>query len=74
MSQKEFNLWIEFFRLYPFDDFHRYYRPAAFIGAAMGADPVKALDWLQPDAAVDGYSLADINTFKAFGITPPIKE
>jgi len=74
MSQREFNQWIEFFKLYPFDDFHRFHRPAALVGASMGANPEKALEWLQPDPVLSDFSIADINTFKAFGIKPPIKE
>ena len=76
MSQAEFQRWFDFYKLYPFDDLHRYHRPAALISRSMsGADIGELLEWLQPreviEAAESGYSEADLNTFKAFGMTPP---
>jgi hypothetical protein len=70
MEQPEFLTWVEFFKLYPFDDFHRYHRPAALVSTALGGGDVKPrLDWLQPEPDVDGLSEADRNTLKAFGFT-----
>jgi hypothetical protein len=72
MSQAEFLAWVQFYRLYPFDDFHRYYRPAALVAHSMGGGDMKErLEWLQPDPTYSGYSQAEVNSFKAFGITPP---
>jgi hypothetical protein len=74
MSQAEFSQWIEFYKLHPFDDYHRYMRPAGLIASSNGADMAKALEWLQPDPAYNGFNEAEINTFKALGITPNVKE
>lgn len=74
MPRREFEDWREFYRLFPFDDFHRFYRPAAMTAGAMGgADPKDLLRWLQPDPAEDGWDEADLNTFAAFGMKPPMK-
>lgn len=67
MTQPEFLAWMEFFRLYPFDDFHRYHRPAAMVGASMSGDLQQRLDWLQPDPRNAGISEADVATLRAFG-------
>jgi len=72
MTRGEFLAWAEFYKLYPFDDLHRYHRPAAMTAAAMGGATVaERLDWLQPEPKAFDYSMADINTLKAFGFTPP---
>ena len=73
MTQKEFLQWVEYYKLYPFDDFSRYYKPAALIASSMGTETKKALDWLQPEVYDGDFNEADINTFKALGITPPVK-
>ena len=74
---------MEYYKLFPFDDMHRYHRPAALIAASASnldresfAGGVKArIDWLQPEPASEGregtYTQADLNTFAAFGIKPP---
>lgn len=68
MSQIEFLAWIEFYRAYPFDDFHRFHRPAALISQSMvGGDMQAQLNWLQPDPANAEMDEADMNTLKAFG-------
>ena len=76
MSLAEFARWAEFYERHPFDDLHRYHRPAALISRSMsGADIGELLEWLQPkeiiEAADSGYSEADLNTFKALGMKPP---
>jgi hypothetical protein len=75
MPRPEFLWWVEFYKLYPFDDFHRYHRPAALasIAGATG-DRVsetlqKRLDWLQPDPRNADLSDADMATLRAFGFT-----
>ena len=70
MSQREFVQWVEFYKLNPFDDYHRIYKPSVLIASSMGAKAKEAMDWLQPDPAYDGMSEADRNIFEAFGITP----
>ena len=64
--------------MHPFDDLHRYHRPAALISRSMsGADIGELIEWLQPreviEAAEIGYSEADLNTFKALGMSKPPK-
>mgnify|MGYP000148990265 CR=1 FL=1 len=40
-----------------------------------GAGPVlDRLEWLQPEPKVEGYTDADLNTLKAFGFKPPVKD
>jgi hypothetical protein len=73
MPQPEFLEWMAFYRLWPFDDFHRFHRPAAMVAnaAAGGGDMTSRLEWLQPDVrAVDDSQMtdADRNTLSAFGI------
>lgn len=51
MTQAEFEGWIEFYRRWPFDDLHRFYRPAALVASSMGGKVDQCLDWLQPSEA-----------------------
>lgn len=74
MTQAELLSWVAFYRLFPFDDLHRFHRPAALVGASMGGDVKQKLEWLAPEPVPDGYSQAELNSFKAFGITPPTRE
>lgn len=68
MTQAEFQSWIEFYKSYPFDDFHRFYRPAALVAGSLGGgDLQQRLNWLQPDPSTAGMNDADMNTMKAFG-------
>jgi hypothetical protein len=68
MTQAEFEGWKEFYVRYPFDDFHRFHRPAALVAQSLGGGEVRAmLDWLQPDRASESMSDADMNTMRAFG-------
>lgn len=69
MTQSEYLRWIEFYRLYPFDDFHRLYRPAALVASAFGGELQPRLDWLQPDPRSRDMSDADMSTLRAFGFT-----
>jgi hypothetical protein len=72
MTQPEFLAWVEFYKIHPFDDRHRYYRPAALVARKMGGGEIDdLLNWLEPDPATAGYSQAALNSFKAHGIKPP---
>jgi hypothetical protein len=78
MSRAEFERWREFYVAHPFDDLHRFHRPAALVSAALGGGDIeKRLAWLAPDVAQGGgaggagWTEADINTFKALGMTKP---
>jgi len=65
MTQPEFLAWIEFYRLYPFDDMHRHHRPAAIVANAMSGAPLdKLLDWLAPDPTLSKFSEADLATMR----------
>lgn len=75
MSYTEFLRWFDFYQMNPFDDLHRYHRPAALVASSMcGEEVYKLVQWLHPDYAKPAeseYSEADLNTFKALGMTPP---
>lgn len=74
MTQKEFQGWIEFYRAYPFDDLHRYHRPAALISTSMAGGEIRdKIEWLQPEILPDDISQADVATMKAFGFKPSLK-
>lgn len=69
MTQREFRDWIAFYRAYPFDDLHRYHRPAALVARSMsGADMQDLIDWLQPPDWQADFSQSDVNTLRALGI------
>lgn len=71
MTQAEYLSWVDFYRLAPFDDLHRYHRPAAMISVSMSGGSVEErLQWLQPEPIPDGMTQADFNTFKALGFDP----
>lgn len=76
MSRTEFLAWVAFYEQQPFDDFHRFYRPAAMTAAALGgASIADRLDWLQPPPPIPGdYSGADLSVLKALGLRPPTKD
>jgi len=73
MGRAEFEAWIEFYKQNPFDDLHRFHRPAALIAARSGQSAVEIgelMDWLAPEPVPDGLTAADVATMKAFGINP----
>lgn len=77
MSNAEFQRWFDFYKTYPFDDIHRYHRPAALIARSMsGGDIGEMLEWLRPDYSDkkdSEYSEEDLRTFKALGLEKPPK-
>jgi len=69
MTEAEYMHWLEFYRAYPFDDFHRFHRPAALVSVGLGGGEVQTrLDWLQPPPP-DGQTDADRELFRAGGVT-----
>lgn len=71
MSRQEFIAWAEFYKLHPFDDFHRIHKPAAMIAAAQGgASVAERLEWLAPARPQhdDGWTDADAATLRALGV------
>lgn len=76
MSQAEFERWFDFYQMHPFDDLHRFHRPAALISKSMnGADIENLIEWLHPQYSTveDEYSDEDMQTFKALGLKKPPK-
>ena len=77
MSQCEFERWYDFYQMNPFDDLHRFHRPAAWIARSMnGAEIQPMIEWLHPDYSnsLDSeYSEEDLKTFKALGLEKPPK-
>jgi len=78
MSQREFLSWQRFYEEAPFDDLHRYHRPAALLAhVQVGGDFAARLDWLtggaglrqeqEPDMAGQ-FSESDLRTFAALGM------
>lgn len=76
MTNREFESWKEFYRMRPFDDKHRYHRPAAVIAHAMGGSKEieRTIDMLvnedkrvaELEKEIDGeFSEADKATIKA---------
>lgn len=82
MSVPEHQSWREFYRVFPFDDLHRYHRPAALMAySASGRGSIEArLKWLAPEPVpvapmpAGGWSSADVATFRALGVSPPSKK
>lgn len=77
MSVSEFRAWVDFHDLQPFDDAHRFHRPAALVAASLGGGEIaEKVRWLRdgrPEQGVtvgdDGhYSDADRATLQAFGM------
>jgi hypothetical protein len=89
MTHNEAQAWQEFYRAHPFDDLHRFHRPAALVATvtAGGGRLQDRLDWLAPghgmpeaqELADDApttdheFSAADLATFKALGMKPPTR-
>lgn len=70
MSRVEFLAWAKFYKANPFDDQHRFHRPAALIVGSNGGDVEKSLDWLRPQRAAedDLHTEADRDLFAAAGV------
>lgn len=82
MAPAELASWREFYIQFPFDDLHRYHRPAALISASFGEGEMmpriqSRLRWLAPEREPevipdsDMFSAADLRTMAAFGVVPP---
>lgn len=59
----------------PFDDLHRFHRPAALIVSSMnGAEIEPLIEWLHPRYDLQNdteYSEEDLSVFKALGVDKP---
>ncbi len=59
-----------FFELYPFDDLHRFHRPAAVVATAFGGKYENTLAFLAPSPHDPALSDADNDVIKALGFKP----
>jgi len=69
MTEEEFQDWLDFYAMYPFDDLHRIHRPAALVSVSMagGGDAfADRLEVLQPDPKLAGLSDVDKSLIRAF--------
>lgn len=74
MTKPEFLAWQHFYKLHPFDDFHRYFRPAALVASAMNGEKFDSLlAWLEKRPYSATYSDADLASIKALGFSPPMR-
>lgn len=71
MSNAEFERWAAYYRAHPFDDMHRYHRPAALLAAQKGVDVQTALDFLHPPQLPEGIDAVGLSVMRAFGVKPP---
>ena len=76
MTQVEFERWQAFYMRHPFDDHHRYHRPAVLVAQSMaGGDVKQKFEFLTPPVEtveeVGGLSSADVKTIIALGGTIP---
>lgn len=70
MSPDEFEQWKVFYSLFPFDDMHRFHRPAAMVSTSMGGgDLQKRLDWLQREPSTSDMSDIDMSVMRMFGFS-----
>jgi hypothetical protein len=75
MTQREFASWAEFYKLFPFDDRHRFHRPAAMVSVALGGGMYEErLEFLSPEPVPEGLSKVDLSVIKALGLKPRRKE
>ena len=71
MTVPEFQAWVEFYKQNPFDDYHRFYRPAALVAMSMSGTPMDdLLGWLEkrPEPSINSAEQAML---KALGMKPP---
>lgn len=63
MSAQEWDCWLAYYQQFPFDDFHRFHRPAAMVGASMAGDYKDKIAFLQPDPIPPNskYNAADLD-------------
>lgn len=61
MTPGEFEAWKAYYRLWPFDDYYRFHRPAGMIAASMSGDLEEKLDWLAGDRGKPNVPEAGLN-------------
>lgn len=61
---------MEFYRRWPFDDLHRYHRPAALIAQKMAGGSIEPLlDFLAPPDVGEELGDVDLSVLRALGVT-----
>lgn len=70
MTANEFESWRAYYRSRPFDDYHRFHKPAALL-AAVGARSGKPLDYWLDFLVPPTVSDVDASVFRAFGLKVP---
>jgi hypothetical protein len=65
MSRSEFEAWAAFYQMYPFDDLHRYHRPAVAVAASFGGKADQLMEYLAPEPVPPGMTAADFQTMRA---------
>lgn len=78
MVPSEFDGWIDYFDRHPFDDLHRYHRPALADTLIRGGLPFdKVLDWMKDGEPMAPREMtpeeADAQTLRTFGLSRPRK-
>jgi len=72
MSAGEFDRWVRFYRAHPFDDLHRFHRPAALVSVSLsGGDVKERIEWLAPEPVPEGLTPVDMSAIRALGLKPP---
>ncbi|MFW8567074.1 hypothetical protein [Orrella sp. 11846] len=72
MPVREFQSWKLFYKESPFDDHHRFHRPAVLVSSSMSRGNAKdKFEFLVPTPIPDDMTSADMTTLAAFGLTPP---
>ena len=57
MSVPEFVRWMQYYKRNPFDDLHRYHRPAALVSVSMGGgDFIERVDFLRDSLEYESSS------------------
>lgn len=71
MNNNEFEAWARYYRAHPFDDLHRYHRPAALLAASKGYRLDDALGYLHPSPAPEGIDEIGMSVIRALGVVRP---
>jgi len=68
MTAPEFNAWVEFYKDFPFDDFHRYHKPALVASGRFFNEANDMLDYLQKPQVDEELTDVDMSFLKLFGV------
>lgn len=74
LTLRAFEKWKQFYLHFPFDDLHRYHRPAALVAATLGGKYEEKIEFLEPKPVIEApastgkrgrYSTADMAVINA---------